>query len=195
MNLRQCCCVVVLALSGVACTSTRVVLLPGPDGKVGKIAVLNDGNETVLDSAYSEATVSGSGSIERATLDAPSARAQFNEALVALPPRPVSYTLYFIRDSDELTPESSAQAKVILAEIARRPAAEIVVIGHTDRIGADDYNDQLSRDRAAAVRKQLVALGFNASQISIAGRGAREPAVLTKNEVEPRNRRVEISVR
>ena len=195
MSAARHCCVAVLALATVACASTRVVLLPGPDGKVGKIAVLDDGAETVLDSAYSEATVSSSGTVNRSTLDAQSVHEEFNEALVALPPRPVSYTLYFMHDSDELTTESSAEAKVILAQIAQRPAAEIVVIGHADRIGSDEYNDQLSRERAEAVRKQLVALGFNPKQIQVAGRGAREPAVLSKSEIEPRNRRAEISVR
>ena len=196
MKLSRHWCAALLALASAGCATTRVVLLPGADGKVGKIALLKEGGgETVLDTAYSEATVSGSGSIGRNTLEASSARAAFNDAAVALPPRPISYTLYFVRDSDELTPESDAQAKVILAEIARRPAAEVVVIGHADRIGSDEYNDQLSLERARAVRQQLVTLGFDARQVSVAGRGAREPAVLTRSEVEPRNRRAEITVR
>jgi outer membrane protein OmpA-like peptidoglycan-associated protein len=81
-------------------------------------------------------------------------------------------------------------------EIARRPAPEIVVIGHTDRVGAVPYNDALSLRRAERVRDELVKVGITADRISVAGRGEREPLVPTPDEVaEPRNRRVEINVR
>jgi outer membrane protein OmpA-like peptidoglycan-associated protein len=73
---------------------------------------------------------------------------------------------------------------------------EIVVIGHTDRVGTLEYNDKLSLKRADVVRAALVAAGVPPGQIDIAGRGEREPAVATPDEIaEPRNRRVEIMVR
>jgi outer membrane protein OmpA-like peptidoglycan-associated protein len=80
-------------------------------------------------------------------------------------------------------------------EIARRPAPEIVVIGHTDRVGAVPYNDTLSLRRAERVRDELVKVGIAADRIRVAGRGEREPLVPTADEVaEARNRRVEINV-
>jgi len=70
------------------------------------------------------------------------------------------------------------------------------VIGHTDRVGAVEFNDALSRKRAETVASRLVAAGVPAERIAVAGRGEREPLIPTNDEVaEPRNRRVEIKVR
>jgi outer membrane protein OmpA-like peptidoglycan-associated protein len=123
-------------------------------------------------------------------------REVFGSALAAQPLRPVSFTLYFVLGKDELTPETRPTLETILAEIARRPAAEIVVIGHTDRVGGVQYNDALSLQRAEKVRGELVRLGIPFDRIQVAGRGSREPLIPTEDQVpEPRNRRVEITVR
>jgi OmpA-OmpF porin, OOP family len=84
----------------------------------------------------------------------------------------------------------------VFAEVSRRKAAEITVIGHTDRVGTVEYNDALSLRRAERVRRDFVGRGIPDQSISVAGRGEREPIVSTADEVaEPRNRRVEINVR
>ncbi len=83
-----------------------------------------------------------------------------------------------------------------MQEIGSHPAPEIVVVGHTDRVGSLAYNDALSLRRAERVRAQLVQVGIPNDQISVAGRGEREPLKATEDEVaEPLNRRVEITVR
>lgn len=185
-----------LLLTACAAAPDRVVLLPDDQGKVGKLNVANAGGETLLDSAYATASASGSNKAEAGRTDAEHVTQEFGTVLAALPPAPVSYTLYFVRDTDELTPDSRALAPSILNQIARFPAAEVVVIGHTDTQGSDEYNDKLSLDRARAVRQQLVVLGFDGTHISVAGRGKRELAVPTVDGVaEPRNRRAEILVR
>jgi outer membrane protein OmpA-like peptidoglycan-associated protein len=70
------------------------------------------------------------------------------------------------------------------------------VIGHTDRAGDEIANDQLSLQRAERLKGDLVGQGIPASMIRSAGRGERELLVPTDDGVdEPRNRRVEISVR
>ena len=75
-------------------------------------------------------------------------------------------------------------------------SSEVMVIGHTDTVGGTDANDKLSQKRAAAVREILIAAGVPAQKIETAGRGERELLVMSADEVaEPRNRRVEISVR
>lgn len=174
----------------------RVVLLPGQDGKVGAVAVNPGGAETVLASAYASARVDAKGRIEETTSSAAQVAGDFGATLAALPPRPVSYMLYFELDSDRLTADSAARARTVLAEIAARPVADVVVIGHTDRAGDVDYNDQLSRQRAATLRAKLVELGGDPARISVAGRGEREPLVPTEDGVaEPRNRRAELNVR
>ncbi|MDB5977891.1 MAG: OmpA family protein [Nevskia sp.] len=186
-----------LALLLAACAGPdRIVLLPDNEGKVGKLNVSNAGGETLLDSAYATANAKGDRKAEAGRTDAGTVNQQFGVVLAALPPAPVSYTLYFTSDTDELTADSRALAPAILAEIGKFPAAEVVVIGHTDTQGSDDYNDKLSLDRARAVKRQLIALGFDATRIAVAGRGKRELMVVTKDDVaEPRNRRAEVMVR
>ena len=196
MSLRVCWLPALALLLSACATPDRIVLLPDDQGKVGKLNVSNAGGDTLLDSAYATASASGSDKAQAGHTDADHVNQDFGPVLAALPPAPVSYTLYFVRDTDDLTADSRALAPSILAEIAKFPAAEVVVIGHTDTQGTDDYNDKLSLDRARAVKQQLIALGFDAAHIIVAGRGKRELLVQTADGVaEPRNRRAEILVR
>ena len=177
-----------------------VVLLPGADGKTGALVVTHAGHEATLDNAYATARVKDPGQLERSQADATAVREAFAPALSAQPPRPVTFTLYFLGDSDNFTPESKVELQKIFPEIAAHPAPEIVVIGHTDRVGTVPYNDALSLRRAERVRNDLVQylrqVGIAPERITVAGRGEREPIVPTEDEVvEPRNRRVEFTVR
>jgi outer membrane protein OmpA-like peptidoglycan-associated protein len=174
----------------------KVVLLPDVDGNAGALVVTTANAEVVLERAYAGAAVYAQGRIERSEEDALAVQKSFSAALDARPPRPISFTVYFEFDRDVLTAESLAQFNRIKAELAARPAPEIIVVGHTDRVGAVEYNDALSLRRAEIVRAALIATGIAPTQIESAGRGEREPAVATPDEVaEARNRRVEITVR
>jgi outer membrane protein OmpA-like peptidoglycan-associated protein len=174
-----------------------IVLLPGPDGKVGALTVIHEGQQRTLDGPYATARVPAQGTLEDGgRLTAEQVQHLFGAALGAQPPRPVRFVLYFLDNSDEFTPTSKLELTKILAAIAGRPALEIVVVGHTDRVGAVPYNDVLSLRRAERVRADLVQMGIRPEQVSAAGRGEREPLVATEDEIaEPRNRRVEITVR
>jgi outer membrane protein OmpA-like peptidoglycan-associated protein len=172
------------------------VLMPGPEGKIGALSVESGGKQAVLDQPYAAARVRGSGQVEAGAVTEREARQAFGPALAAQPGRPASFVLYFLENRDELTPDSQQMLGRALDEIARRLAPEIVVIGHTDRVGPVPYNDTLSLRRAERVRDELVKVGIAADRIRVEGRGEREPLVATADEVpEPRNRRVEISVR
>lgn len=174
----------------------RAVLLPDQEGRSGALVVKSSQGETILDKPYRAADVYSSGRVETKTLGPEAVRQQFGQALAAQPPKPVSFMLYFLEGGDELTPESKPAMKQIKAELTRRPFPEITVIGHTDSVGTDEYNDALSLKRAEAVRRILVEAGIAAILIDVAGRGSREMLVQTKAGVsEPRNRRVEINVR
>lgn len=172
------------------------VLMPDQEGKTGVLAVESGGQQAVLDRPYASARVAEPGRVQPGTVSEQEARQAFGAALGAQPARPASFILYFLEGRDELTPDSRAVLARILDEIARRPAPEIVVIGHTDRVGAVPFNDALSLRRAERVRDELVNVGIAADRILLAGRGEREPLVPTADEVgEARNRRVEINVR
>jgi outer membrane protein OmpA-like peptidoglycan-associated protein len=183
-------------LLGACSAPDRIILLPDDQGRVGMLNVGNAGGDTLLDSAYASASARGKHKAEAGHLDSETVKQKFGTLLAALPRAPEVFNLYFDIDSDDLTPESRAMAPTILAEITKFPAAEVVVIGHTDTLGADDYNDQLSLDRADAVKHQLVALGFDGAHIKVEGRGKRDPEVPTADGVsQPRNRRAEVLLR
>jgi len=184
-----------LVLGGCATSRDLVVLLPDKDGKVGKVLVQNPKGETVLESAYAAARTSGSG-LQRNAASQSEVKDVFGTTLTAMPPRPISFTLYFESGTDEFTEQSKQEVKRVIAEMARRQAPEITVIGHTDQAGPDPTNDALSLQRAERVKSILVDMGISPERILTAGRGRREPLVRTAAGVsEARNRRVEISVR
>jgi outer membrane protein OmpA-like peptidoglycan-associated protein len=171
------------------------VLMPDHEGKTGALSVESGGQQAVLDRPYASARVTEPGRVAAGAVTEQEARQAFGAALEAQPARPTSFILYFLEGRDELTPDSRQLLGRIVDEIARRPAPEIVVIGHTDRVGAVPYNDTLSLRRAERVRDELVKVGIAADRIRVAGRGEREPLVPTADEVaEARNRRVEINV-
>ena len=170
-------------------------VLPARDGHVGAIVVRGPGSEKVINEAYASVSINGStqtnGSLSQAQV-----REMFGSTIEALPGSPASFTLYFLEGKDELTPESLPVVGQILAELARRPAPEIFVIGHTDARGSHAANDALSLQRAGRMRDELVKRGVPAERIHVEGRGKRELLISTPDGVaEPRNRRVEISVR
>lgn len=173
-----------------------VVVLPGPDGKVGTVVVERGGERVVLNQAYATSRIVNGSAPQPQRLSESEIRGAFGPLLAALPGRPKSFLLYFLEGKDEFTPESLVELDKMLAELRQRGAPDVVVIGHTDRVGSLQFNDRLSLQRAERVRSELVKLGIDQARIQIAGRGEREPLVPTADEVpEPRNRRVEVSVR
>lgn len=180
-----------------ACSTSRdtVILLPKEDGSTGAIAASRGGSEILLDSAYAEAR-SGGSKMRPGTADRAEVEKRFGAALSAMPPPPKSFVVYFQSGSDDFTEESKSTLSQMLDEMKQRPSPEITVIGHTDRVGSDDDNDALSLQRAQKVREMLLGMGVDAEHVNAAGRGSREPLVPTEAGVdEPRNRRVEVSVR
>ena len=179
------------------CTNKNlIVVIPdSADGHIGAVVVEANGDKTVLNTAYAAATP-GSGGVKPATSDAQQVKEVFGSALTAQPVAPTIYTLYFINDSDQLTPDSKPAFDKVFDDVKQRKAPEIVVTGHTDTMGDPAYNDRLSLERAKAVSKLFVAGGFPATAISVAGRGQRELLVQTPpDKPEKLNRRVEITVR
>jgi len=170
-----------------------VVVLPGPDGKVGTVVVQRGDTRQVLDQPYA---ASKTGEAQVARLSDTEVRESFGETLQALPARPSAFMLHFITGTDELTPESKAELQNVLAALKDRPLPDVLVIGHTDTVG--DLAATIASRRSAPRRSKVSSStsAFPAQRIRTAGRGERELLVPTADEVdEPRNRRVEINVR
>ena len=184
-----------IAVLGGCASKGTVVLLPEPDGKPTAVTVRQGDTQVVLDRPYAATKVATRG-LDAYESSAKDVETQFGPALAAQPVRSETFVLYFVEGKDEFTDESKRLVDKILAEVARRPVPDVLVVGHTDAVGTDPLNDALGLRRAETVRAGLIASGVPASDIQAISRGKRAPAVPTPDGVaEPRNRRVEIIVR
>ena len=182
-------------LAACAAPKETIVLLPNPAGQETALTVTQGDRQVVLSQPYAAARVSRS-STEPFASNAQQVQAKYGLALAAQPLPPALFTLFFVENKDELTDESKRIVDGVFAEIAKRPVADVIVIGHTDTVGSDAANDALSRQRADVVRAAFAARGLAPDKVTTIGRGKRELAVPTGDGVaEPRNRRVEILVR
>lgn len=174
----------------------RITLLPNQDGQASAVVVATAKGEAVLDQPYRSAQVGANAAVTIVTEPESVVRQRYAPLLAALPKGAAVFTVYFETNTEDLVPESAARFTQIREELALRPAPEVIVIGHTDRVDSTAYNDALSLKRAERVKQLLVAAGIAADSIAVAGRGEREPAVQTADgQAELRNRRVEIRVR
>lgn len=188
-----------LALCAGACAakgSAVVVLLPDSDKTVGRAGVENKAGAVDLDDANEGARVRKGQRPTVFQLADAEVQQMFAEAIAALPPAPRRFALNFRFESDELTDEARALVPDILALMRQRPAADVVVTGHTDTMGTARANFELGLKRATMVRNLLISAGLDAAQIQVSSLGETDLFVRTPDDTpEPRNRRVDIVVR
>lgn len=120
-------------------------------------------------------------------------------APAAPPPAPViekgPYAIYFEWDSSFISSDAREVIRKAMQESAKADQITIQVDGHADRSGPNGYNDNLSFERAKAVREFIVANGIEENKVIIEGHGERTPEVDTADGVrEQRNRRVTIKL-
>jgi outer membrane protein OmpA-like peptidoglycan-associated protein len=109
--------------------------------------------------------------------------------------RAVTYGIYFDFNKDTIKPQSEPVLKQIVQAMSDNPTWKLTVEGHTDNIGGDPYNLDLSKRRAAAVKQALVTrYHISPDRLSTDGFGASRP-VETNDTLEgrARNRRVELT--
>ena len=177
---------------------TLVALLPDPDsGAVGRAVASSLAGSVELTEARASTVIAGKAAPTPArTLSEADAAELFGEVLSALPSAPEHFVLNFQFDSDELTPESKALLPQVLKAVKGHPVPEVQVIGHTDTVGTSASNITLGLKRAEMIRKQLVDIGLDPTLIETVSHGEADLLIKTPDDVpEPRNRRVEISVR
>ena len=111
----------------------------------------------------------------------------------AAPTLPNDGMVYFGLDSDQLDASDEALLGEIIAAVKESGPSKIVVRGHADRSGGDDYNLSLSERRAETIAAALVAAGIPADSVRTMGLGETDPAVATDDGVVMRqNRRAAI---
>lgn len=103
--------------------------------------------------------------------------------------------IFFEFNSADLTDSSLTELQKIIRFLTENPDTKIIIEGHTDDQGADDYNMLLSENRAKAVYDFLINEGFNPALITYKGYGESRPVTTgTDEESRKMNRRIEFSI-
>lgn len=171
-----------------------MVLLPNADGSTGQVTLSSNQGSQTLSRPKQGVDLAG-GANTFAVTDAQLQR-DFGAAMAARPALPEHYRLYFQSRSTQLTRESIPVFNSILQRSQRFSALEVLIVGHTDTRGHPADNHALGLKRARALAELLVAQGIRAQGIEIASEGENQPLVPTPDNVpEPRNRRVDVTLR
>lgn len=98
-------------------------------------------------------------------------------------------------DAAVVKPEARANLESLARSLDKYKDTELLIAGHTDSVGTDSYNQQLSERRARAAADYLIGLGVSASRLRTVGMGEREPVVSNDTEAgRASNRRVEVAI-
>jgi outer membrane protein OmpA-like peptidoglycan-associated protein len=101
---------------------------------------------------------------------------------------------FFSFDHDDLRPDAIAALDTLVAKLnSDSRVSRVTVVGHTDSVGPEAYNQALSERRAASAKAHLISRGIPAEQIDARGDGERNPAYPNDNaEDRQKNRRVDV---
>jgi outer membrane protein OmpA-like peptidoglycan-associated protein len=183
-----------VAITGCA-SKSYVVLVESPDGSTGAI-IVDSGRGSQLVNRKNQGVAMGSRDGVPFDVEAARLQSDFADARNAQPALPVRYQFYFNTGGTALTPESSSFIPVVLDNVQRRGAAAVSIIGHTDTVGDDAFNERLGLMRAQSIAALLQQTGLQALELSVVSHGKRNLLIPTGDNVaEPRNRRVEVNIR
>lgn len=103
--------------------------------------------------------------------------------------------LLFDFDSDDLRPNAKRDLREFASSMNEFEESNILIVGHTDSVGAESYNQRLSEQRAESAGEYLREQGVSSGRLTITGKGETEP-VATNETADGRqlNRRVEIAI-
>lgn len=186
-----------VAPPAVAPASTQVVPLEDPDSPASAATVTSKTGTVSLTTPLESTSVAASGApTPAAKMLQADVQRQFGAVLADLPAAAQHFNLYFKVDTSDLTEESRAILPDVISTVGTRKIPEVTVIGHTDTTGNAANNYRLGLDRAQTVKTLLVRAGLDAALIEVESHGEADQLRKTPdNTPEPRNRRVEITIR
>lgn len=98
-------------------------------------------------------------------------------------------------DSDVVRPAAQENLKNLAASLNKYPNTDLLIVGHTDSVGSDSYNQTLSQRRATAAANYLATQGVAPSRLKALGRGESEPIASNDSDAgRQQNRRVEVAI-
>lgn len=98
-------------------------------------------------------------------------------------------------DSDVVRPEARTNLRELALSLEKYSGSNLLIIGHTDQLGSEEYNQRLSERRANAAASYLISQGVSGSRIATRGLGETEPVASNETELgRQTNRRVEVAI-
>jgi len=99
-------------------------------------------------------------------------------------------------DKSNLTADARSQLDGLVGKLSNADVASIRVVGHTDSVGTDAYNQGLSERRASSVVEYLLTQGLAPGKLTSEGKGESEPVADNEtDEGRAQNRRVELHIK
>ena len=186
-------------------TDTVTVMVPMAGFTTVSVLDANDAKKAKIDLSIAQAALKQSShtvpkladpvAIERYTRaldDSTSTHAGGKDITVTL-----ASDVTFASDSADLAPGAEAQLKTVATQLAQHPdGGTLTIVGHTDDIQDDAYNQTLSEKRANAVKTRLEQLTkLDKWKTSVSGKGESQPKIKdTTDQARAANRRVEITL-
>ncbi|MEO7456028.1 MAG: OmpA family protein [Gemmatimonadaceae bacterium] len=103
--------------------------------------------------------------------------------------------LLFDFDSDVLRSEARTNLATFAKSLDKYPGTDVLIVGHTDSKGTDEYNAALSAKRASAAEIYLASQGVTRARLRSVGKGEAEPLATNDTDAgRQQNRRVEVAI-
>ena len=101
--------------------------------------------------------------------------------------------IFFSLDNSELRDNSLSELNALFTLLDQQVELSAIIIGHTDNQGSVIYNQELSEDRAEAVKNWLVEKGIDPNRLRSVGQGLSEPVATNDTDKgRAQNRRTEV---
>lgn len=103
--------------------------------------------------------------------------------------------LLFDFDSDRIKSDAANNLRNLASSLSKYPKTDLLIVGHTDSVGQDSYNQALSERRARATSDYLATQSVDRSRLRTSGRGELEPIGSNNTDADrQKNRRVEVAI-
>ncbi len=103
--------------------------------------------------------------------------------------------LMFDFDSDRVKAEAASNLRNLAASLDKYPNSSLLIVGHTDAVGSESYNQSLSERRARSTSQYLSGQGVSVTRLRTMGLGETEPVAANDTDAGmQKNRRVEVAI-
>jgi outer membrane protein OmpA-like peptidoglycan-associated protein len=103
--------------------------------------------------------------------------------------------LLFAFDSDQILPTAGTNLTELAKSLNKYPDSQLLIVGHTDNVGDNSYNQGLSERRSNSAATYLATQGVARTRLTASGKGESEPVATNDTDAgRQQNRRVEVAI-